>query len=350
MADHTASHASDAAGHSHHAFDFATLNASHNSPYPAIEPIHGLRPLIVLDKAAYAQKNLALLRSDPAFAAATPTPDDLAWATDVAGATAAPDLAKAMTLVDAHAVIAFPRALSFFNHQTFWSTVALLLMAVVLLVVARRRPEQVKPANRLQHIIESVVLFIRDDIARANIHHHADAWTPFLGGLFLMILTCNLFGMIPLFGTATSSIFVTASWAIPIAVLMLIAGVGANGPGFFLKLVPVKFSWNPMDLVVWLLLLVLEWASLIIKPCVLAIRLFANMLAGHTVLLVFACLGFIVHQNDPTNIAMSLGLGSFAWVVTVAFYFLELLVAFVQAYVFTLLSAVFIGSCLHPEH
>ena len=147
-----------------------------------------------------------------------------------------------------------------------------------------------------------------------------------------------------------SDIFVTASWAIPVFIIMLIAGHAANGPAFWLKLVPVKFSWNPMDILVYLLLMVIEWLSLLIKPCVLAIRLFANMLAGHTVLLVFASLGFIIHAADPENLAMSLGLGSFAWFITVAFYFLELLVAFVQAYVFTMLTAVFIGSCLEPEH
>jgi F-type H+-transporting ATPase subunit a len=74
------------------------------------------------------------------------------------------------------------------------------------------------------------------------------------------------------------------------------------------------------------------------------------MLAGHTLLLVFASLGFIVYAGDPSNLAMTFGLGVFGWVVAVGFYFLELLVALVQAYVFVMLSAVFIGSCIHPEH
>jgi F-type H+-transporting ATPase subunit a len=89
---------------------------------------------------------------------------------------------------------------------------------------------------------------------------------------------------------------------------------------------------------------------LVIKPSVLAIRLFANMLAGHTVLLVFLSLGFIIYSSNPDQMGMAAGLGAASWVIGVAFYALELLVALIQAYIFTLLSAVFIGSCIHPSH
>lgn len=335
-------------------FNFEALNASHNSPYPAIEWVHGSNFKLILNLPAYAQHNLETIAHEEAFATTTPTADISAWAASYAechSGVEAGVLAKAMTVAEHHALATMPRALSFFTHQTFWSTIALTMMALVLLVFHRRRADQLVPAGRVQHMLEAVVIYIRDDVVRPNIPHHPDAWAPFLTGIFLMLLTCNLFGIIPLFATATGSFAVTAGFAVPIFVLMVVLGMAHNGVGgFWLKLVPVKFSWKPMDLFVFVLLLILEWLSLIIKPAVLAIRLFANMLAGHTLLLVFASLGFIIYAGDPSNIAMTYGLGVFGWLITVAFYFLELLVALVQAYVFVMLSAVFIGSCIHPEH
>lgn len=335
-------------------FNFDALNASHNSPYPAIEWVHGSSFKLILNLPDYALRNIGSLQHDGAYAAATPSADMAAWATSYANShtgVEAGSLAKAMTVAEHHAVATMPRALSFFTQQTFWSTVALTLMALSLLVFNRRRADELVPTGRFGHMMEAVVLYIRDDVVRPNIPHHPDAWAPFLTSLFLMLLTCNLFGIIPLFASATSSFAVTVAFALPIFALMVVLGMVHNGVGgFWFKLVPVKFSWNPMDAFVFVLLLILEWLSLLIKPAVLALRLFANMLAGHTLLLVFASLGFIVYAGDPGNISMSLGLGVFGWVITVAFYFLELLVALVQAYVFVMLSAVFIGSCIHPEH
>ncbi len=345
--------ATSAAHHDGHRFDFAAALDSHTKPYPAVAPIHGQPPVLILNLPDYAKRYYSDLSGRTGFASVDGT-RYAAWAKDSAtGAWAGreADLAKAMTLASDKAMLgALPRPLAFLDHQLFWSTIALTLLAVVLLVFGRRRPDQAKPPTRLHTLIESLVLFIRDDIVRANIHHHADRWVPLLAGVFLMILGCNLFGLIPLFATATSSIFVTAAWAIPVFLIMLWVGMANNGPAFWFKIVPVPFTLKPFGFLVWLLLTAIEWASLAVKPAVLAIRLFANMLAGHTVLLVFACLGFVVHQSKPDDLAMAVGLGSFAWLVTIAFYFLKVLVCFVQAYVFTMLTAVFIGSCLEPEH
>ena len=335
-------------------FNFDALNASHNSPYPAIEWVHGSGFKLILNLPDYAHRHIGSIKQDAAFESASPSADMSAWASSYASSRSgveASSLAKAMTVAEQHAVATMPRALSFFTQQTFWSTVALTLMALSLLVFNRRRADQLVPAGRFGHMMEAVVIYIRDDVVRPNIPHHPDAWAPFLTSLFLMLLTCNLFGIIPLFSSATSSFAVTVAFALPIFALMVVLGMVHNGAGgFWFKLVPVKFSWHPMDAFVFVLLLILEWLSLLIKPAVLALRLFANMLAGHTLLLVFASLGFIVYAGDPGNISMSFGLGVFGWVITVAFYFLELLVALVQAYVFVMLSAVFIGSCIHPEH
>jgi F-type H+-transporting ATPase subunit a len=343
-------------GHDHHKFDFAALNQSHNQPYSAIEWVHG-HPVLIFDLASYADANFARLSDEPGYAKADGDAE-LGWAQDYVAKQAhihpaqtqrdPAQLAKAMTLAHEEAP-AFPRALSFFNHQTFWSTIALILAALVLLVFARRRADQYKPANRLQHMLEATVLFVRDDIVRPNIAH-GDHWTPFFASMLIALLACNLFGLIPFFGSATGNIAVTAGFAAFSAFLMLFMGIKENGPVlFWFKLIPVKWSWKPLDMFVWMLLAVLEWLSLVIRPSVLAIRLFANILAGHTVLLVFLSLGFIIHESNG-HIAMAHGLGAVGWIIAVAFYILELLVACIQAYIFTLLSAIFIGQCAHPEH
>jgi F-type H+-transporting ATPase subunit a len=350
-------------------WEFEKLNASHNSPYPAIEWIHG-SPVLLLNVAQYADINFNRLTEGHEGPPA-PSAEYQAWAndyvtnyesfTDDAGnarhfkgiqdhGVAVDRLATAMTAAAAEAP-AMPRALSFFSQQTFWSTIALVFLALLLLVVCRRRPDQVKPQGAFQHMMESVVLFTRDDIVRPNIHDHADAWVPYFSAMLLTFLAMNLFGLIPFCATATGNIGVTAAFAVTTFVLTIFMGIKENGiGGFWFALIPVKFSFKPIDLFVYFLLMILEWLSLIIRPVVLAIRLFANMLAGHTVLLVFASLAFIVFAAPEHSLGLSVPLGIFGWVLAVAFYALELLVAFIQAYIFTLLSAVFIGMCAHPEH
>jgi F-type H+-transporting ATPase subunit a len=353
---HAAASAAHGDAHSAHAFNFDALNASHNQPYSAIEWVHG-HPALILDAAEYAQVNYATLSHDGKFQAAQPSSGYQTWANEIAAAATykgppAADLAKAMTVAQDKAWFgALPKTLSFFDHQTFWSTIALSLTALVLLVFARRTPEQVKPNGRIQHMIEALVLFVRDDIVRPNIKHHPDAWTPYFGAMFIALLAMNLFGLVPLFGTATGNIGVTAAFALTTAVLMFVMGIKENGPVmFWIKLVPVHWSWNPGNMLLWFFLAFSEILQLVIRPVVLAIRLFANMLAGHSVLLVFATLGFIIYSSDHNAVGMATTMGVFGWLLTIPFYALELLVALLQAYIFTLLSAVFIGLCAHPEH
>lgn len=325
-------------------------------PYSAIEWVHG-HPALILNAPEFAQVNYTALSHSPKFKDAQPDADYLTWANEIAARATyqgipAPELAKAMTVARDEAWLgALPKPLAFFNHQTFWSTIALILLSLVLLVFARRRIDQVKPAGRIQHMIEALVLFVRDDIVRPNIKHHPDAWTPYFASMFLALLACNLFGLIPLFGTATGNIAVTTGLALTTAVLMIFMGIKENGPVmFWIKLVPVHWSWHPGNMLLWFFLAFSEILQLVIRPVVLAIRLFANMLAGHSVLLVFATLGFIIYSSDHNAVGMATTMGVFGWILTIPFYALELLVALLQAYIFTLLSAVFIGLCAHPEH
>jgi len=354
---HPAAHGEAHVAHAHsHAFNFDDLNASHNMPYSAIEWVHG-HPALILNAAEYATVNYGRLSASEKFKDAQPDAGYQTWANEiVAQATykgvPAPELAKAMTVARDEAWLgSLPKALGFFNHQTFWSTIALILAALLLLVFARRRIDQVKPSGRIQHMIEALVLFVRDDIVRPNIKHHPDAWVPYFGSMFIALLACNLFGLVPLFGTATGNIAVTTGLALTTAFLMIFMGIKENGPVmFWIKLVPVHWSWHPGNMLLWFFLAFSEILQLVIRPAVLAIRLFANMLAGHSVLLVFATLGFVIYSSDHDAVAMSSTMGIFGWILTIPFYALELLVALLQAYIFTLLSAVFIGLCAHPEH
>jgi len=350
LADGHASH------HHSHAFNFDDLNASHNQPYSAIEWVHG-HPALILNTGQYAQVNYAALSHYDQFKTAQPDAGYQIWANEIAAAATykgppAAELAKAMTVAREKAWFgALPKPLAFFDHQIFWSTIALILASLLLLVFARRKPDQYKPTGRIQHMIEALVLFVRDDVVRPNIKHHPDEWVPYFGAMFIALLAMNLFGLIPLFGTATGNIAVTSALALTTAVLMLFMGIKENGPVlFWIKLVPVHWSWHPGNMLLWIFLAFSEILQLVIRPVVLAIRLFANMLAGHSVLLVFATLGFIIYSSDHNATGMATTMGVVGWILTIPFYALEVLVALLQAYIFTLLSAVFIGLCAHPEH
>jgi F-type H+-transporting ATPase subunit a len=343
-------------------FNFEHLNSAHILPYPAIEWIHG-KPLLIFNLAQYADINYTRLSEDAAFTHAASS-GTVAWATAYVESyqsfqddhgrqqvfyTSPENLAKAMTVASAEPYATLPQGLSWINQQIFWSSIALVAMAFVMLVAARRRPEQLKPASRFQNVMEAVVLWVRDDIVRPSMPH-ADAWTPYFAALFLTILTCNLCGLIPLCATATGNIAVTSALALTTSVLMLFYAFKENGIQYFVKMVPIEWSWNPLKMLLWLFMFALELLQLGIRPAALALRLFVNMFAGHSVLLVFTCLGFIIFAADHQSLVLSHSLGVIGWVVAIGLYGLELLVAVLQAYIFTMLSAVFIGMCAHPEH
>lgn len=351
-------HDVEVAGHqaaapaAHAGFDFAASISHHNMPYPAIEPLHG-KPILIFDLAGYAKKNLDYYQhSYPDKLAAADGAPYIGWATAKVGSEGAAPLAKAMALADHKSALgSLPQSMAWLNQQIFWGTIALLVIAVALVGFAKRKPGQLKPEGRIQHMLEAVTLFVRDDIVRPNFHHHADSWVPHFAAIFFAILACNLIGLIPGTGTATGNIGVTAALAITTLLSMLFFGMKEQGVGkFWINLVPVPFSLKPAELPIWLMLAGIEGLGLLIKPVALAIRLFANMFAGHTVLLAFTSLGLIINAARPDLGALSVGMSGFGLVLAFAIFFLELLVAFIQAYVFTLLSAVFIGSSMHPEH
>ena len=190
----------------------------------------------------------------------------------------------------------------------------------------------------LAAMLETMVLFVRDEIAIPNVGIKAGKkFTPLLATMFFFILTCNLMGLIPLFSTATGNISVTASLAIVTFLITQIMGMVENGVfGYFKNLVP---SGIPFPLI--FIMIPIEFFGLFTKPFALAMRLFANMIAGHTV--VFALLGLIIALGSILVSPFAIGFAVFIDL-------LEILVAFIQAYIFTVLSSLFIGMAMHPEH
>ncbi len=190
----------------------------------------------------------------------------------------------------------------------------------------------------LAAVLESVVLFIRDEIAIPNIGiKDGKRMTPLLATMFFFILTCNLMGLIPLFGKATSSLTVTASLAIITFFTVQIMGMVKNGVlGYWKSLVPSGIPFPLLFIVV-----PIEIFGLFTKPFALAMRLFANMIAGHTV--IFALIGLIIALGSYLVSPFAVGFAIFINL-------LEILVALIQAYIFTMLSSLFIGMAMYPAH
>ena len=210
--------------------------------------------------------------------------------------------------------------------------IASLLLIVVLTTAARQRG----PVPRgLRNLLEPLLLFIRDQVLLPNMGEAGMPYLPFLWTLFLFILLCNMLGLVPGGATATANVSVTATLAGISFLVTHYAGLRQNGRRYFAALVPPVPFW------LWPLMLVVELIGMVAKPFALAIRLWANMNAGHIVLLVIV--GFIFMFKNWGVVGISV-FGS------VAISLLELFVALVQAYVFTFLTAVFMGLALHPEH
>ena len=217
--------------------------------------------------------------------------------------------------------------------------VAIMWVASILLITmmlkAFRKPKDVP--SGLANFFEAIVLFLRDEVVIPIMGEHGKKYLPFLLTIFFFILFCNLLGLIPYSATATGNISVTAGLAICSFLVMLGAGIANNGFfGYFKSLIP---SGVPPALLI--ILIPVELISLFVKPFALCVRLFANMTGGHVAILVFLGL-LIIMQNEW----IAIGAIPFA----AAIYLLEIFVGFVQAFVFTLLSTVFIGMAAHPDH
>lgn len=231
--------------------------------------------------------------------------------------------------------IHFPAWMAGGSIHVFMMFVAAALL-LLLVIPAARRPTAT-PRGRFANMIEAMVVFIRDEVAVPNLgEKDGRKWMPFFLTIFFFILTLNLVGLIPGMGTATSNINFTAAFALMIFGTFNAVGILHNGPvHYFTNLIPKGVPF-------WLLPLMalIEIVGLFTKAVALALRLFANLTAGHA--LVFSLLGL--------NIVFKWWLSPVLGPFTVFIYLIEILVAFLQAYIFTLLSGLFIGQALHQDH
>ena len=255
---------------------------------------------------------------------------------------------------------------------------AALIVAALMIPLARKIATGQPVKGKLWNALEALLLYIRDEVVRPNIHdghshpvysgdreehrreaeearkdpkHYlADKYLPLLWTIFLFILTCNLLGMIPFLGSPTASISVTAVLAGIVFLVITVSALFRLGPlGYVKSFIPQLKADNlvmQIFLTVFIvpLIAVIEFGGSILRAGILAIRLFANLFAGHV------ALGVILAFAIGANGALNYGGGAAAVVMGTALSALELFVAFLQAFVFTLLSSIFLGMQLNPEH
>jgi F-type H+-transporting ATPase subunit a len=227
------------------------------------------------------------------------------------------------------------------KHLYFFFGAALLVILVIQFVVHFRYKNGVPTG--LGSLVEALVLFVRDDIAEKNIGHDGRRFTPLLLSFFFFILIAAFLGLMPFSATSTGNINVTLGLAVVSFIAQQWGGISKFGLIHHFKgLVPPGLPGFLLPIMI-----PIEILSMFTKPFALMIRLFANMLAGHivitTLLLLIPLMSAISIYLGIFMIPVSLGLSVFIM-------FLELLVAFIQAYIFTLLTAIFIGMYAHPAH
>jgi F-type H+-transporting ATPase subunit a len=224
-----------------------------------------------------------------------------------------------------------------------WIAATLCIVSTLLALRAHnRRTREGKAPSGFGNGLEALVLYLRNEVILPNVGPHGNGYVPYLLTLFFFILFANLLGLVPYGSTATGNISVTATLAIVTFFVIEIAGIKAQGKGYINTIIfwPHDMSLG-MKLFISPILTPIEIVGKLTKPFALAIRLFANMTAGHVVLLALISLIFTFGSwlLVPVPILMAIGIS-----------FLELFVAFLQAFIFTLLSTVFIGLIREGAH
>jgi F0F1-type ATP synthase, subunit a len=222
------------------------------------------------------------------------------------------------------------------TNATLW--MALSVLAIALLFIVGTRGRAIVP-TRVQSIAELAYGFIHkmvEDVAGKE----ALAFFPYIFTVFLFIVFSNFLGLLPMAFTPTSHIAVTAVLAIGVFLTVTIVGFVKNGPGF------LSLFWvSSAPLALRPILALIEVISYFVRPVSHSIRLAGNMMAGHAVIKVFAAFA-------PLILISTIGIAvtPLSIIAITAMYGLELLVAFIQAYVFTILTCVYLKDALHPHH
>ena len=217
-----------------------------------------------------------------------------------------------------------------------------LIMLLVFTTVSKGYKKRgIGAPKGIQSFMEPLILFVRDEVARPSIGKHADRFLPFLLTVFFFIWISNLLGLIPFLGglNITGTLSVTIVLAV---IVFIITSINGN-KGYWMHIL-----WPPdVPVFVKIILVPIEIAGIFIKPFVLMVRLTANITAGHIIILAFVALIFIFGQNSAAA-GYGIGIGSTLFMIFMNF--IELLVAFLQAYVFTLLAAIYFGSAVEEAH
>lgn len=233
------------------------------------------------------------------------------------------------------------------NHMVLVGIATILLL--IVLPLAGRKPKDHVPRG-LRNLIETICVFFREDVARPFLGDSTDKHIGFIWTIFFFVLSLNLLGLVPIAqiiylvsgkqthieGAATANIYIVGALAFVAFLMIHIAGIRQQGlKSYVVNFVP-HVPWPMLPFIYFL-----EIIGAFVKPFSLAIRLFANMLAGHV--LILALFSFIVIFENFVAAA-----GSVFFVVMVSL--LEVFVAFLQAYIFTFLTTIFIGFAVKPEH
>jgi len=217
---------------------------------------------------------------------------------------------------------------------------ALILLLIMPGIAAKyRRGEGVKTApTGFQNLIEPVITFVRDEVGKSNLGDKYEKYMPFLLTVFFFILINNLLGLIPGTANVTGNIAFTGA----LGILAFIAIMFSTGKHYWAHIVnpPVP---GPIKVIMW----PVEIMGIFTKPFALIIRLFANMISGHIIILSFICLIFIF---GAMNTALGWGTSPFFVLLSIFIYLIEVLVAFIQAFIFANLTAVFISQAFEGGH
>jgi len=219
------------------------------------------------------------------------------------------------------------------------------VISIVLFILATRRPTTEAPKGA-RNFAEVIVEFIENGVIMQTLGKEGLGWTPFLLTTFLFIYLCNVPGIIPFFQMpATARMAVPMFLALLVWVVFNATGIKHQGVGGYLK--SVLFPPG-VPKALYILVTPIELISVfLVRPFSLAVRLFANMLAGHILLITFALLSEALFQAKDV-ILIPFGILPFFMLLFITSF--EVLVAFLQAYIFVILAAVYIGGAAHPEH
>lgn len=213
-----------------------------------------------------------------------------------------------------------------------WTATILLFL---FLFLGRKRDSNGVPKGMLSHLVEVLALFVRDEIAKPNLGKEAARYTPYLTSLFFFILFINWLGLFPGMFTGTGVITVTAALAIVTFLVTQAAAIRAAGLGGYLA-----HLTGGVPAFLWIIMIPVEVLGLFTKPFALLVRLFANMLGGHMVVFFLLSLIFV----------WTVGAAVVSLPLAIAIYLLEIFVGILQAYLFTLLTSLFIGQGVAMAH